>query len=104
MSSRLKPCARSTTSTMIGVHASMEPRTDTRNGYRASAISSRLVNPSRSVTANPSWSSSGSTAIVATARGLSNAPVPRCAMVSRAAGLRVEMSTRRAWTSSMTSG
>ena len=56
MSERVNPCSRSTTSTMIGVHASIEPRTDTRSGYWRSAMSVRLVNPSRSATANPSWS------------------------------------------------
>ena len=89
---------------MIGVQASIEPRTETRSGYRAAAMSARLVKPSRRATANPSRSSCGSTAIVATSRGLLNAPTPRWAMVSMAAGLRVEMSTRRACTSSMVSG
>jgi hypothetical protein len=89
---------------MIGVHASTEPRTDTRSGYRAAAMSASPANPSRSATANPSRSSCGSTAIVATSFGLVNAPVPRCAMVSMAAGLRIEMSIRRACTSSTASG
>ena len=68
----MNPCARSTTSTMTGVHASIEPRTDTRSGYLAAAMSSRLVKPSRSATANPSRSSWGSTAIVATSFGALN--------------------------------